>query len=62
MVVYQAIFRNMFIAKIFHMVLAEIQVLEVLACLKINYRCLSAVVRSSGDFGMAGIEKSLFKD
>lgn len=62
MLIYWAIFRNMFIAKIFHWVLAEIQVWEVLACLKIHYRCLSAIVKASGDFGMAGVEKSLFKD
>lgn len=47
----------MCIAKVFHWVLAEIQVLEVLACLKINYHCLSVVVKASGDFGMAGMEK-----
>lgn len=66
MFIYWAIFRNMFIAKIFHCVLAEIQVWEVLAHLKMHYCCLSVVAKPSGDFGMTGWKKkkkkSLFKD
>lgn len=62
MLICWAIFRNMFIAKIFHWVLSEIQVLEVLACLKIHCHCLSVAVKALGDFGMAGMEKSLYKD